>query len=233
MVLHFKNIIGPCNAEYVQANADFSTGDAGADGRLYRAFGKRAFDVFFVIATAPIGLVLVAVAALLTALDGHNPFYRQKRVGRNGREFWLLKIRTMVPDAEAQLETHLRRHPAARREWDEKQKLEDDPRITRLGAFLRKSSFDELPQLWNVLKGDMSIVGPRPMMVDQRRLYPGRAYYRLRPGITGNWQISDRSEGSFAGRAAFDDAYEAEFGIGIDMGILVRTFGVVLRCTGR
>ncbi len=201
---------------------------------LYRSFGKRVLDLFLLFLAAPIALVLIAVTALATLLmDGHRPFFRQRRIGRDGRVFWLLKIRTMVPDAEARLEAHLAADPAARREWDEKQKLDDDPRITRLGAFLRKCSLDELPQLWNVLKGDMSLVGPRPMMVEQRKLYPGRSYFELRPGITGNWQVSDRNETSFAARAEFDDRYEAGLSLGTDLDIIRRTVGVILRCTGR
>ena len=145
----------------------------------------------------------------------------------------MLKIRTMVANADAHLETYLAENPEARREWDEKQKLENDPRITRFGNILRKSSLDEMPQLWNVLKGEMSIVGPRPMMVDQQELYPGTDYYMLRPGVTGPWQISDRSQGSFAGRARFDAAYNKTLSLKNDLHILAGTAGVVLRCTGR
>jgi len=130
------------------------------------------------------------------------------------------------------LEYHLRKDPEARREWDEAQKLKRDPRITRIGRFLRKSSLDELPQLWNVLKGDMSLVGPRPMMVDQEALYPGRAYFELRPGITGPWQVSDRNESSFADRARFDNQYLDSLSLSVDLTILFRTVAVVLRCTG-
>jgi len=97
---------------------------------------------------------------------------------------------------------------------------------------LRKSSLDELPQLWNVLKGDMSLVGPRPMMVDQEALYPGRAYFELRPGITGPWQVSDRNESSFADRARFDNQYLDSLSLSVDLTILFRTVAVVLRCTG-
>lgn len=200
---------------------------------VYRKIGKRLCDLAFVICVAPLALLIVAIAALATARDGHNPFYTQKRVGRNGRVFRLLKIRSMVPDAEAQLEAFLQENPAARLEWDEKQKLEHDPRITRVGSFLRRSSLDELPQLWNVFRGDMSVVGPRPMMLDQRALYPGTAYYNLRPGITGPWQVSDRNECSFAARAKFDSAYDAGLSFRSDLQILLRTVAVVLKCTGR
>lgn len=200
---------------------------------IYTLFGKRVLDLLILAVVAPTALVLVAGAALLTALDGHNPFFWQKRVGRAGRVFWLVKVRTMVPDADSKLKLHLQRNPEAREEWDYKQKLDNDPRITRLGRFLRKSSLDELPQLWNVARGDMSIIGPRPMMVDQKRLYPGRAYFALRPGITGNWQVSDRNNCGFADRAAYDDAYAQSVSLSTDLNILVRTAGVVLRGTGR
>ena len=200
---------------------------------LYRAFGKRTFDIIFVLITAPAALTLIVLAAILTALDGHSPFYWQERVGRGGRVFRMLKIRTMVPDAEARLLAYLDENTEARQEWDHKQKLHDDPRVTHLGHVLRRTSLDELPQLWNVLKGDMSIVGPRPMMEEQKKLYPGKDYFALRPGITGLWQISDRSCGSFAGRASFDTVYNRILSFGTDLRILAATAGVVLRCTGR
>lgn len=229
MTTHFR---GPTDSKTAQAAKFDRMGSRGKPG-FYRAFGKRAFDILFVVLTSPIGILCIIGAALLTAFGGRFPFYLQKRVGMGGKVFYMLKIQTMVPDADAVLEAHLAQNPEARAEWDEKQKLEDDPRVTRLGHILRKTSMDEMPQLWNVLKGDMSIVGPRPMMVDQRSLYPGQAYYALRPGITGLWQISDRSEGSFAGRAIFDADYNQELTLKRDLSILAQTVGVVLRCTGR
>lgn len=200
---------------------------------IYRIFGKRVLDVAFVITLLPIAIPLIAVAALVISRDGSRPFYRQARVGQGGRVFSILKLRTMVPDAETHLESYLREHPTARREWNDKQKLDNDPRITRFGMLLRQTSMDELPQLFNVLLGDMSLVGPRPMMVDQRSLYPGRAYYHLRPGVTGLWQISDRNKCGFAARAHFDDDYQRRLSLRTDLQILFRTIGVVLRCTGR
>ena len=119
------------------------------------------------------------------------------------------KLRSMVPNAEAVLEAHLASNPDARAEWDLNQKLNDDPRITRFGRALRRSSFDELPQLWNVLQGEMSLVGPRPMMCSQKSLYPGQEYYLMRPGVTGFWQVSARNQTSFRERAEFDRAYYA------------------------
>ena len=229
MTAHFRDTASTNRAGIVEFDL---AGPAPKPG-VYRTFGKRAFDVLFVLITAPLGILLVLGAALATLLNGQKPFYVQYRVGREGRVFRMVKIQTMVSDADTALALYLDGNPAARAEWNEKQKLEADPRVTRLGQFLRKTSLDEMPQLWNVLMGDMSIVGPRPMMVDQQMLYPGTAYYELRPGITGPWQISDRSEGSFAGRAAYDADYYRALSLMTDLGILARTAGVVLRCTGR
>lgn len=199
---------------------------------LYARIFKRAVDVVLVLASLPFTLPVVILMAASAMLDGASPFYRQERIGRNGRVFKLLKIRTMVPDAENMLRRHLELNPEANKEWQISQKLKCDPRITRSGHFLRKTSLDELPQLWNVLKGDMSLVGPRPMMVNQRDLYKGSHYYRLRPGITGPWQISDRNSGSFAGRAKFDADYCNDLSLVTDLVIMLRTVSVVLRGTG-
>ena len=114
----------------------------------------------------------------------------------------------MVPDAEARLLHLIERDPIAREEWVSQQKLRNDPRVTRLGRVLRAASLDELPQLWNVLIGDMSLVGPRPMMPEQAALYPGTAFHRLRPGVTGKWPVSVRNDSTFAERAHYDDAYD-------------------------
>jgi len=200
--------------------------------RPYGHFGKRVLDIAFVLGVAPIALLVVALFIPLIMLDGGAPFFTQKRVGRRGRVFHVVKLRTMVTNAETRLESYLDADPDRRREWDAKQKLRHDPRITRVGRFLRKSSIDELPQLWNVLKGDMSIVGPRPMLPDQRALYPGTTYYALRPGITGLWQISARNDTSFADRAEFDARYFRSLSPGTDLWIMLCTVRVVLRGTG-
>lgn len=204
----------------------------GTTNHLYREWGKRCCDVLAVVAAAPIVLPVLLILMLLVLLDGSAPLYRQKRVGKNGRIFHMWKLRSMVPDAERMLEDYLSSNASARKEWDATQKLKHDPRITRFGRFLRKSSADELPQLWNVLKGDMSLVGPRPMMVCQKELYPGSAYYSLRPGITGPWQISDRNDSEFKSRALFDTRYNQQVSLRTDFAILLRTVGVVFRGTG-
>lgn len=201
-------------------------------GGLYRGLPKRALDVALVLLAAPAVLLVIALLALLVALDGARPFYVQERLGRGGRIYRMWKLRSMVPNADVRLAAHLESDPRARAEWDRDQKLREDPRVTRLGRLLRKSSLDELPQVWNVLKGDMSLVGPRPMLPEQRPLYPGTAYFRLRPGITGPWQVSERHETGFAERARFDAAYEREVSLRTDLRLLVATARVVARCTG-
>ncbi|WP_299552981.1 sugar transferase [uncultured Tateyamaria sp.] len=193
---------------------------------------KRSLDLFLVIASAPIIIAIVLSMAALVALDGGKPFYSQLRVGRNGRTFRIWKIRTMTADADARLESYLAANPAARAEWDSTQKLKNDPRITKVGRILRKTSLDELPQLWNVLVGSMSLIGPRPMMVCQKAQYPGVAYYWLRPGITGFWQISDRNNCDFADRAQYDDQYASSVSFGTDVNILAKTVSVVINATG-
>ncbi|GAB4309296.1 MAG: sugar transferase [Roseovarius sp.] len=215
----------------------FAAGARGLDrplgARFYRRFGKRALDIALVVAFAPLYLPLIAIAALLLLIEGGNPFYRQDRLGRGGARFSILKLRTMVRDADAQLARLLAEDPQLRREWHTTQKLRNDPRVTRVGAFLRRTSLDELPQLWNVLKGEMSLVGPRPMLPEQLPLYgDGTRYFATRPGLTGLWQVGRRNDSSFAERARYDGAYDAAMSLGTDLGILFRTIGVVLRRTG-
>ena len=199
---------------------------------LYRHGLKRLLDVVIVCLAAPFVLPLIAVLAIAVMRDGGRPFYAQARVGKGGRTFRMWKLRSMVSDADERMIAHLAANPEARREWDQTQKLKNDPRITPFGHFLRKSSLDELPQLFNVLTGDMSLVGPRPMMISQKALYPSTAYYELRPGITGYWQTAGRNKTTFAARAQFDTAYERELSFKNDAEILVRTVGVVVKGTG-
>jgi lipopolysaccharide/colanic/teichoic acid biosynthesis glycosyltransferase len=213
--------------------AEAVTLDAGTPrGGAYRAGLKRALDILAVLAAAPLVLPLVAVLALLVRCDGGPAFYVQMRIGRGGRFYRMWKLRSMVVDADLAMERHLAACPAARAEWDATQKLRHDPRVTTLGRLLRKTSLDELPQLWNVLVGDMSLVGPRPMLPSQRVLYPGRAYFRLRPGITGPWQVTERNATTFAARAGFDAAYERDLSFATDTRLLFATVRVVLRATG-
>lgn len=203
-----------------------------APAGLYRNVFKRALDILAVLMSAPVVVPIVAILALLVAREGGMPFYSQFRVGRNGRPFRMWKLRTMVVDADARMNAFLDANPDARAEWDRNQKLRDDPRITRFGQILRKSSLDELPQLWNVFIGDMSLVGPRPMMVNQQSLYPGKAYFLVRPGVTGLWQTTDRNQTSFEARADFDTVYEQQLSLSSDLRIILKTVGVVVKGTG-
>lgn len=199
----------------------------------YRLFGKRLFDIIFVLLTLPFSLPIIGICALALWFEGGAPFYTQLRVGRRGRPFRILKLRTMRRDADAVLESYLSSDPALRHEWNELQKLRNDPRITRVGNILRITSMDELPQLLNVLRGDMSVVGPRPMMLNQREMYGDlRDYQALRPGITGLWQISARNSNRFTYRAEVDRTYNRSLTVWQDMRILFKTIDVVLRRTG-
>ena len=199
---------------------------------IYRSFGKRLVDATAIALAAPVVVPLVAALALIVALDGGSPFYTQQRVGRHGRHFRMWKLRSMVADADSRMADLLERDPAARAEWDLTQKLKSDPRVTRFGRLLRRTSLDELPQLWNVVTGEMSLVGPRPMLPNQQQLYPGTAYYQLRPGITGYWQTAGRNATSFEARAGFDAAYAADLSLATDIRVLARTVGVVVKATG-
>ncbi len=205
----------------------------GRQGRgLYSILGKRVLDIGLIMLALPVVLPVLLVLAAVIALFGGSPIYVQKRVGLGGRTFRMFKLRTMVRDADDRLAEYLAANPTARAEWNLRQKLTHDPRITAFGAILRRSSLDELPQLWNVLRGDMSLVGPRPMMETQRNQYPGTAYYRLRPGLTGPWQIGARHLTTFADRSIFDDQYENRHGLVYDLSILLRTVRVVASGTG-
>ncbi|MEY8830417.1 sugar transferase [Sedimentitalea sp. XS_ASV28] len=199
---------------------------------LYTGFGKRLFELALVLIVLPILAPVMLLIALLVSLDGGSPIYIQKRIGKNGRIFRMFKFRTMVPNAEERLAEYLSAHPKALAEWNHSQKLRHDPRVTRIGAYLRKCSLDELPQLINVFLGDMAIIGPRPMMVDQENLYPGRAYYWMRPGISGLWQVTERNESAFSDRARYDDKYFYNMTFVNDCKIIVKTFVVVVRGTG-
>lgn len=199
---------------------------------LYRSVMKRAFDVIAVLLASVPLLLTVCLLALLVRRDGGPAFYTQKRIGKDGKEFSILKLRTMVTNADEVMEQHLASDPAARAEWNHHQKLRNDPRITKTGNLLRRTSLDELPQLWNVLIGDMSIVGPRPMMLEQRVLYPGTEYYEMRPGVTGFWQISDRHETGFHERAQYDRDYFRQMSFKTDLKTIWQTVAVVLDAKG-
>lgn len=209
------------------------TRNSGVSLSVYRAWGKRFLDVSLVLLAAPAWLIIVSLCAvLIIVFDRQNPFFSQSRFGRNGRVFRMWKLRTMVANGDAVLADYLENNPEANIEWITTQKLRTDPRITKIGRFLRKTSLDELPQLFNVLMGDMSLVGPRPFMAVQQELYPGERYYLMRPGLTGLWQIRARNNGSFASRVHYDDHYYRIQTLKTDMYIMFETIGVVMRATG-
>lgn len=198
---------------------------------LYRS-AKRAFDIVATLSAAPVAVAMIGALALLIKLDGGPAFYAQPRLGKNGKPFKLWKLRTMVPNASRMLEAYLQQNPEARQEWNRTQKLRNDPRITWIGRYLRKYSVDELPQLWNVFLGQMSLVGPRPMLPEQWSQYPGNTYFEMRPGLTGLWQVSERNSCSFAERAMHDTRYSKLISFSTDLQIMVQTVVVVVRGTG-
>ncbi|NDU99463.1 sugar transferase [Pseudoroseicyclus sp. CLL3-39] len=200
--------------------------------RLYHGVFKRALDILLCLVALPPVLLVVGLLALMIRRDGGPAFYLQPRLGRGGTVFHMIKLRSMATDADAQLAGLLSRSAAARAEWEERQKLTDDPRITAVGRLIRKTSLDELPQLFNVLKGDMSLVGPRPMLPAQKDLYPGQEYFQMRPGITGFWQISVRNDSSFRERAHWDGAYFRRVSLVTDLWVMLRTVRVVMTGTG-
>ncbi len=203
----------------------------------YRQGGKRIVDIVLVGPAIPVALLVVAFAAAVMRLSGDRGpvLFGHPRIGRNGKAFRCWKIRTMVPDADSRLRAHLARNPAAAAEWKRDHKLANDPRVTRFGRFLRRSSLDELPQLWNVLKGDMSLVGPRPIVRTEVRKYgPHRVpYFSVRPGVTGLWQISGRNDITYRERVKLDVAYINSMSLGTDLRVILGTFGAVLARTGK
>ncbi len=199
---------------------------------FYETYAKRLIDILFVFATAPITVPVALVLILLIRKDGGSSFYGQERIGKDGQSFTCWKLRSMVMDADKKLEEHLSQDPDARAEWDEFQKLKHDPRITKIGKFMRRSSLDELPQLWCVFKGEMSVVGPRPFLPQQEELYSGQSYYDMRPGITGLWQVNDHNESNFASRVFYDDKYGRNITFWNDLKIMFKTVFVMLKAGG-
>jgi exopolysaccharide production protein ExoY len=196
---------------------------------------KRWFDAATALSAIIVLLPLLCLIAIAIKLaDGGPVLYRHRRIGRCGSTFDCLKFRTMVVDADQVLQQHLALDCQASREWAEKQKLTSDPRITALGGALRKSSLDELPQLFNILKGEMSVVGPRPIVSAEVPKY-GEClayYYRARPGLTGLWQISGRNDVDYATRVALDREYTENWSFWKDAMIIIMTFRVVVTSRG-
>ncbi len=192
---------------------------------------KRSGDVLFSLAVLALGAPLFGLLAALVKLSSPGPvFYVQKRVGRGYRRFGCIKFRTMRADADAVLAQVLERSPAMRAEFERDFKLREDPRITPIGRFLRRSSLDELPQFLNVLRGEMSVVGPRPIVDKEIERYSDYMdeVLAVRPGLTGLWQVSGRNNLSYAKRVRLDLAYARGRSFVLDFAIILRTFGVLL-----
>lgn len=195
---------------------------------------KRALDLVLASIAAVIFLPSILLIAFVITRDGGPAFFAHTRIGRGGVPFRCLKFRTMVVNADAVLRDLLERDPAARAEWERDFKLRHDPRITRIGRFLRETSLDELPQLLNVLRGEMSLVGPRPITAEEVQKYGDliHHYYSCRPGITGLWQVNGRSNTSYERRVSLDAEYSSTASLFGDLVILARTVEVVVRRTG-
>ena len=192
---------------------------------------KRFLNIALTVLTLPIILPISFLLALTIRLDSDGPvIYNQERLGYNGEPFHVWKFRTMVKGADEILADYLEENPDMKEEWEESHKLKDDPRVTRVGKFLRKTSLDELPQLWNVIKGEMSLVGPRPIVEDEIKHFGDRftTYTKVKPGMTGLWQVSGRSDTSYTSRVSLDEYYVRHWSIWLDFYILLRTVYTVL-----
>jgi len=208
---------------------------APTDKGFYAKVGKRFFDLALAVLLLPLIAPVIAALWLLVRRDGGPGFFGHSRIGRNGQVFKCWKVRTMVMGAEERLQAYLAANPAAAAEWARDHKLTNDPRITQFGNFLRKTSLDELPQIWNVLKGEMSFVGPRPIVHAELSKYGADlgAYLSQKPGITGLWQVSGRNDVSYVERVAMDVDYSLRGSLMFDMELILRTGVSVLGKTGR
>lgn len=203
--------------------------------RWYNRLIKRLFDLFFTITGGILISPILLILAIIVAIDNRGRvIFAHRRVGRNGREFSCYKFQTMIPNAQEVLKEYLEKNPEARQEWEESFKLTNDPRVTKLGNFLRRTSLDELPQLWNVICGDMSLVGPRPIVKAEIPRYQKniREYFMVLPGITGMWQVSGRSDTTYEERVAMDTWYVRNWSVWIDLMYLFKTVKAVLQSRG-
>jgi len=196
---------------------------------------KRMIDIVIVLCFLPVLLPLFLIVAALVRISSPGPIlYRHKRVGQFGREFDLWKFRSMYRNGEEILREHFKNDPCAAREWAESRKLRIDPRVTKVGNILRRASLDELPQFLNVLAGDMSLVGPRPIVSVEKPHYHDQYFFYVsaKPGMSGLWQVSGRSDLSYHQRVSLDEEYVRSWNIGLDVQILWRTAGVVWKAKG-
>lgn len=195
---------------------------------------KRLFDTVMAVVILIVLSPLMIFIAIALMMEGGGIIFSHLRVGKNGKAFYCYKFRSMVPDAERQLQVLLNQNPSMQEEWEKERKLKDDPRISRMGAFLRRSSLDELPQLFNVLKSEMSLVGPRPIVDDELQKYGlEKSYYLMvRPGMTGLWQVSGRNNLDYDTRVYLDAWYVKNWSLWYDLAILFKTVRVVLWRSG-
>lgn len=191
---------------------------------------KYIFDLIIGLIIFIISFPMILMISYLIYQEGETIIFSHRRVGQNGKFFNCLKFRTMTIDAEDRLKILLETDPKIKEEWETDFKLKQDPRVTKIGQFLRKTSLDELPQLWNVLRGEMSLVGPRPI-VEEELAYYGKDvdyYLSVKPGMTGLWQISGRNDISYDERVALDVKYVKQQSLWLDLTILFKTINVVL-----
>lgn len=210
------------------------TGRTGSS-RAIGGYRKRYFDMAAAICAILLLLPLfLLIAAAIKCADRGPVFFRHPRIGRNGKSFNCLKFRTMAVNAQTLLQRHLAENPEAAREWAADHKLRHDPRVTPLGQGLRKTSLDELPQVFNILRGEMSFVGPRPIVSAEIAKYGDtmRQYHRARPGLTGPWQVSGRNDVDYARRVKFDREYVDNWSFRRDLAIIAKTFYVVVTGKG-
>lgn len=196
---------------------------------------KRGLDIIIAFgALLILSPFMLMLAALLWLLDGGSPIYRHPRIGFNGKVFNCLKFRTMCVNGDEVLANHLRNDPSAAAEWAITRKLKEDPRVTRLGRQLRENSVDELPQVFNVIRGEMSCVGPRPITADELAHYNSRIelYLKTRPGLTGAWQVSGRNDTSYEERVLLDSNYVLRWSLRMDLHILIRTLPAIISRRG-
>lgn len=216
------------NLNYIQINNNFKS--------HLNTLVKRLYDIILSLILIPILMVIILLISIIIKTTSKGPiFYGHKRVGRYGRTISVLKFRSMYQDADKRLEEILKNDIEAKKEWETYYKLKNDPRITWVGKFLRKTSLDELPQIFNVIKGDMSFVGPRPVIEDEiKKYYKELAsyYYMVRPGITGLWQISGRNDIDYETRVVKDSWYVLNWSVWLDIVILFKTPGAVFRRKG-
>jgi len=203
--------------------------------QVYKNNIARVLDIALILLAAPYILLVSVILVFLIKLDSPGPvFFRQVRIGQSGRKFPVYKFRTMVQNADQVLQAYLDKSPELKLEWLTTHKLKQDPRVTRLGGLLRAWSLDELPQLWNIIIGDMSLVGPRPIVDAEVEKY-GKCfdlYIQVRPGLTGLWQVSGRNNTTYERRVELDEYYVRNRSLKLDLQILLKTVLVVLRKDG-